>query len=92
MLKVKQINVTNPVKYTKNSKIIKLGIIDSGEILGLEDFIKHRSRSFQAQSIAADTLIYYVSRKKIDEIIYLNEDFNLKKAIKNNGNAKIEWY
>lgn len=42
--------------------------------------------------MAADTLIYYVSKKKIDDIIDLNEDINLKKGMKENGNAKIEWY
>jgi len=63
-----------PVKFIKSSQCLRLGIIGPGEILGLEDLIKHRPRSFQAKSIAADTLIYYITKKKIDDIINLNED------------------
>ncbi|EAR86575.2 cyclic nucleotide-binding domain protein (macronuclear) [Tetrahymena thermophila SB210] len=91
-MKIKQQSVLSPVKYLRNVSYMKLGIIGAGEILGLEDYIKHKTRSFQAQSIAADTAIYYVSKKKIDDVIDLNEDLNLKKAMKQNGNVKIEWY
>ncbi|KAL4512131.1 hypothetical protein ABPG72_005133 [Tetrahymena utriculariae] len=91
-MKIKQSSVLSPVKYLRNASYMKLGIIAAGEILGLEDYIKHKIRSFQAQSVAADTAIYYVSKKKIDDVIDLNEDFNLKKAMKQNGNVKNEWY
>ncbi|KAL4475058.1 hypothetical protein ABPG74_001754 [Tetrahymena malaccensis] len=91
-MKIKQQSVLTPVKYLRSANYMKLGIIGAGEILGLEDYIKHKTRSFQAQSIAADTAIYYVSKKKIDDVIDLNEDVDLKKAMKQNGNVKIEWY
>lgn len=91
-LKIAPASVLAPVKYLGHAFSMKLGIIGVGEILGMEDFVRHKYRSFQAKSVAADTVIYYVSKKKLEEIIELNDDTALKRSIKECARAKVSWY
>jgi hypothetical protein len=54
---------------------MSIGIIGEGEIIGIEDvYNSNRVRSFKAVSKSNETIIYSISKKKLDDIIMLNDD------------------
>ncbi|KAL4475066.1 hypothetical protein ABPG74_001762 [Tetrahymena malaccensis] len=88
-----QQNLLKKFKGKNQYKEISIGILGEGQILGIEDAYNNRkTRSFKAISKSNETIIYYINKKLLDDVILLNDDYKLKKGIKNQSKSKSEYY
>ncbi|KAL4512123.1 hypothetical protein ABPG72_005125 [Tetrahymena utriculariae] len=88
-----QQNLLKKFKGKNQYKEISIGILGEGQILGIEDAYNNRkTRSFKAVSKSNETIIYYINKKLLDDVILLNDDYKLKKGIKSQSKNKIEYY